>query len=125
MNSIGHVTIEGPIVRLVVRDPEGAEREIEALLDTGFNGSLALPASLVEELTLLPLGREQITLASGETQFTRKYEGTVRFAGTVQSVEVVRAGEPLVGMALLWGYDLHLQCSPGGSVVVEAHSWEA
>lgn len=103
MNSIGHVTTEGPIVRLVVRDSKGTEREIEALLDTGFNGVLALPVSLVDDLTLLPLGREQITLASGETQLTRKYEGTVRFAGTTQPVEIVRAGEPLIGMALLWG----------------------
>lgn len=112
------------MVRLVVRGPVETEREIEALLDTGFNGFLALPASLVAELALLPLGREQVTLASGKTQLTRKYEGIVRFAGTVQSVEIVQAGEPLIGMALLWGHDLHVECEAGGSVVVEAHSQE-
>jgi clan AA aspartic protease len=124
VNSIGHVTTEGPIVRLVVRGPEGTEREIEVLLDTGFNGVLALPVSLVDDLALLPLGRKQITLASGEPQLTRKYEGTVRFVGAVQSVESVHAGTPLVGMGLLWGYDLRIQCIPNGSVAVESPSQE-
>lgn len=122
MSRIGHVTVEGPIVRLNVRGPKDTVREVRALLDTGFNGFLALPASLVDKLALRPLGREQITLASGETQFTRKYEGAVRFAGTVQAVEVVQASESLVGMALLWGRDLYIQCVANGSVVVEAHS---
>lgn len=110
------------MVRLAVREPNETEREIEVLLDTGFNGFLALPTSLIDDLALLPLGREQITLASGETQLTRKYEGTVRFAGTTQPVEIVQAGAPLVGMGLLWEYDLYIQCIPNGSVAVESRS---
>jgi hypothetical protein len=51
----------------MVRGSEDTEREIEALLDTGFNGFLALPAVLIDDLDLRPLGREQITLASGGT----------------------------------------------------------
>lgn len=108
----------------MVRGSEDTEREIEALLDTGFNGFLALPAVLIDDLDLRPLGREQITLASGETQLTRKFEGMVRFAETVQPVEIVQAGEPLVGMSLLWGWDLHVQCVDGGRVTVETHSAE-
>jgi len=124
VSRIGHVTTEGPIVRLVVRGSEGTERETEALLDTGFNGFLALPAFLVEELALFSLGREQITLASGETQLTRKYEAEVHFAGRFSSVEVIQAGDPLVGMGLLWGYDLRVHCVADGSVALKAHTTE-
>ena len=39
-------------VRLTVRSLEGPEREIEALIDTGFNGSLTLPPGVVAALGL-------------------------------------------------------------------------
>jgi hypothetical protein len=48
-----------------------------------------------------------------------KYEATIGFGGAVHSVEVVEAGEPLVGMGLLWGFDLRIQCMYGGQVVLE------
>ena len=125
MSSVGRVVpSRGPIVQLSIQRPGDREREIEALLDTGFNGFLALPSSLIEEFSLPHLGREQVTLANGRVHFTRKYEVAVRFAGTVQSVEVVEAGEPIVGMALLRGYDLHVQCVDGGAVRLERHSEE-
>lgn len=125
MNSVGRVVPNrGPIVQLSIQRPDDREHEIEALLDTGFNGFLALPSSIIEAFSLSHLGREQVTLANGKVHFARKYEVTVRFAGTVQSVEVVEAGEPIVGMALLRGYDLQVQCVDGGAVRLETHSEE-
>jgi clan AA aspartic protease len=125
MTSVGRVVPNrGPIVRLSIQRPDDRDHEIEALLDTGFNGFLALPSSLIEAFSLPHLGREQVTLANGEVHFARKYEVTVRFAGTVQSVEVVEAGEPIVGMALLRGYNLRVQCVDGGAVRLETHSEE-
>jgi predicted aspartyl protease len=38
------------ILRVSVRGPEGKEREVEAVVDTGFDGSLTLPPHLVAEL---------------------------------------------------------------------------
>jgi hypothetical protein len=32
---------------------------------------------------------------------------------------MVQAGEPLVGVALLWDYDLHTQCMGGAQVDLE------
>ncbi len=43
----------------------------------------------------------------------------IGFGGSVHSVEVVEAGEPLVGMGLLWGFDLRIQCIDDGQVVLK------
>lgn len=99
------------VVRLIVQGTGSSNREINATLDTGFNGYLALPARLIEALGLQGLGREQVTLASGEVRLTRKYEASVRLAGMAHPVEVVEAGEALVGMALLWGSNLCIRCA--------------
>jgi clan AA aspartic protease len=125
MGVIGRVTTGGEAkVALVVRSGEGREREIESLVDTGFNGSLALPTHRIDKLGLSLVGRERMLLASGDLHFTRTYRAFVELDGQVYSVRVVEGGEPLIGMTLLWGYDLHVQCKAGGSVVVEAHSRE-
>ena len=68
----------------------------------GFNGYVALPARVIELLGLQRLGREQVTLASGKTPLVGKYEATIGFGGAAHSVEVVEAGEPLIGMSLRW-----------------------
>ena len=52
------------IVRLVIVGPQGREREIEAIVDTGYTGSLTLPSEVVFDLGL-PFRR-----------------GEVRFSGT-------------------------------------------
>jgi predicted aspartyl protease len=39
-------------IRLPVRASDGREREIEVILDTGFNGSLTLPPMMIVSLGL-------------------------------------------------------------------------
>ncbi len=41
------------VIRLTVRGPAGQEHEIEAILDTGFDGWLTLPPSLIVLLGLV------------------------------------------------------------------------
>ena len=41
-----------PIVRLALEGPSGQSREIDAVVDTGFNGFLTLPPLLIAELEL-------------------------------------------------------------------------
>ena len=48
-----------PIVALVVQGPSGHTRETEAVVDTGYNGFLTLPAGLVTELGL-PLAKHRV-----------------------------------------------------------------
>ena len=42
-----------PIIGLTIRGPIGKEMEVEAVIDTGFNGSLSLPSSLIALLGLV------------------------------------------------------------------------
>lgn len=53
------------IIHLVVRGPNGQEREIEAVIDTGFTGFLTLPFSLILSLGLIWRGQAQATLGDG------------------------------------------------------------
>ncbi len=35
------------VIHLTVRDPTGQEQKIDAIIDTGFDGWLSLPSSLI------------------------------------------------------------------------------
>lgn len=123
MGVIGKVTADREArVPLIVRSGNGIEREIEAVVDTGFNGVLALPARHIDDLSLSLVGRERMLLASGDFEVARTYRAFVKLEDRVYSVRVIEGGGSLIGMGLLWGHDLHVQCEAGGSVVVEAHS---
>jgi predicted aspartyl protease len=39
------------VISLTVRGPNGQEQEIEAVIDTGFDGSLTLPLALITALS--------------------------------------------------------------------------
>jgi len=73
---------------------EGQQHDIEALLDTGFDGFLALPPTLIDVLDLEQVSREQYMTASGEMHFTGVYEAVVVFGDRRRVVdEIVEATE--------------------------------
>ena len=53
------------VIHLTVRGPAGQEQEIEAIIDTGFDGSLSLPSSIVVQLGLPWRQRGRALLADG------------------------------------------------------------
>jgi predicted aspartyl protease len=55
-------------VRLLVRGLGGQEQEIDAVIDTGFNGFLTLPPALVRRLNLPHLGQSRALLANGREE---------------------------------------------------------
>lgn len=96
------LTVAGP-------GPEEPRRDIAALLDTGFNGVLALPPALIDELDLEQNSREQYMTASGAMHLTGVYEAVVVFGERRRVVdEIVEAAEPLVGV----GFPLGVQGRP-------------
>lgn len=108
-------------IRLVVRGPAGQDQEVEAIIDTGFNGFLTLPPSVVAALGLPHLGRGRAILANGSDEFFDVHAVTVLWDGEPRAVEVDAADtDALVGMALLYGYELRVPVIDGGTVVIAA-----
>jgi clan AA aspartic protease len=120
---VGTVDSSGEaLVSLTVEglDAEEKQRDVAALLDTGFNGFLALPPSLIDVLALEQTSREQYMTASGAMHFTGVYEAVVVFGERRLVVdEIVEAAEPLVGVGLLWEFEVCLGYRAGGDVTLE------
>ena len=107
-------------IRLRVRGPSGQPQEIDAVIDTGFNGFLRLPPRLLTVLGCPFNSRGYAILADGSVQQVDIYEAGVEWDGQAFSVEVDCADtEALVGMALMDGYKLTVEDTVGGAVTIE------
>ena len=111
------------VIQVTVRGPAGQTQEIEAIIDTGFDGWLSLPPSLVVRLGLVWRRRGRALLADGSESVFDIYEATVDWDGKIQRIPVDEAETaPLIGMSLLEGYELNIQVQPGGNVMVKTLS---
>ena len=109
------------IVRLTLLDSSGQTREIDAVIDTGYNGFLTLPPALVAELQLRRLGQKSLVLANGSRDVFDTFGVTALWDGQSRFVDVDEAdATPLVGMAMLDNHDLSIQIRDGGRVVIQA-----
>jgi clan AA aspartic protease len=109
------------IIRLFVQGPVGPAHEVDAIIDTGFNGFLTLPPALVTALGLMRRSRGRALLANGSEELFDIYGVTVLWDGQQRYVEADAVETtPLVGMSLLDGYDLYIQVADGGQVVIQA-----
>lgn len=118
----GSVTPEREaVIRLQIRDTTGTLADIEAVVDTGFNGFLTLPIAHVKSL-LLPLqGTRDALLADGSTVRLDIYRATVLWDSQPRAVQILAAeGGPLVGMSLLYGYAVLIKVVDGGDVEITA-----
>ena len=117
---VGSVTSDREaIIRLRVRGPSGVEEEIEAVIDTGFDGCLSVSPALIASLGLAWRRRGRALLAGGTEAVFDIHEGLVIWDGqprriAIDSAEMV----PLVGMTLLDGYELNIQVRPTGRVEI-------
>ena len=111
------------LVRLSVLDAQGEEHEIEAVIDIGYNGFLTLPPATIAVLKLTHFGREPVRLADGRREIFDLYLTSIIWDGQPKSIVVDAAEtEPLMGTALLAGYDLHVRFALNGPVVIESFS---
>jgi clan AA aspartic protease len=109
------------LVRLPVRNATGVEQEVEAILDTGFNGALSLPPVLIVSLGLTWIMRGKAIVANGKQEEFDIYAATVIWDGVARFVLVLEIDSaPLLGMDLLIGYDLRVRVSVGGLAQIEA-----
>ncbi len=109
------------VVTIPLLGPTGRTREVDAVVDTGFNGYLILPPVLVAELGLPVVGYGEAVLADGSEAAFEVYGVTMLWDGNSRYVETGAVGvDPLIGMATLDNHDLSIQVREGGRVVIEA-----
>ena len=109
------------VVTLPIPGPTGQTREVDAVVDTGFNGYLVLPPTLVADLGLPVVGDGEAVLADGSEAAFDVYGVTTLWDGQERYVETGAVGvDPLVGMAMLDNHDLSIQVRNGGRVVIQA-----
>jgi clan AA aspartic protease len=107
-------------IRLKVRGPRGRQQETEAVIDTGYTASLTLPPTLIATLGLRWQSLDRGTLADGSECLFDVYEATVVWDRRTMRILVDEADtDPLLGMALLSGYELNMQVRPSGKVTLK------
>jgi clan AA aspartic protease len=108
---------------VVTLEWSGGQEEIEAVVDTGFNGSLTLPLDVVDRLSLPIQAETKVTLAEGTETSLKVVETTLLWEGAPRIVAALEAqGSPLIRMSLLYGYRLTMEVVDGGSVRIEMMS---
>lgn len=108
------------VVAFPLRGAAGQSREIEAVIDTGFNRLLTLPPGLVAELDLPFMTSGRVTLADGSQASFEVYGVTVLWDGQPRDIYAYAADStPLVGMLLLEDHDLSIQVRNGGRVLIQ------
>ena len=109
-----------PRVRLRVRGPDGYERGVTAVVDTGYTAFLALPDEVVADLGLVYAMTSEAVLADGRIREVHLYDAEVEWGDVWLAVRVTAAGgsEALLGVGLLFRHGLRIDFVPGGPVEV-------
>ncbi len=109
-----------PLLLVAVHDASGNKHAIETTVDTGFNGFMTLPNSVIQRLGLRKTGEVQIILGDGRAQSCAVYRVVVDWDGIPVDIEVEAADfKPLVGTALLRGFRLNVEVEKESQVVIE------
>ena len=117
----GPIILWEPRIELAVAGISLDFRTIEAVVDTGFTGSLALSSELAHELGLSFAGRREVYLAHGH-QILNVYGAVVSWCGENRAVPVYQVdGVTLVGTALLTNCLLGIDFREGGEVSIRPH----
>lgn len=109
------------IIPIDIFDQRGRLRRIEAVVDTGFDYFVGLPAHIIRSLGLDWTGRVRMRVATDQTVRLESFVADVLWLGTRRPVYVVQTqSEILVGTHLLWESQLTAQFWEGGVVSVQS-----
>jgi clan AA aspartic protease len=108
------------IIKVAVGRIGSPKIAVDAVIDTGFTSFLSLPLSIITNLDLPWHYRDFGTLGDGSEVVFELYKASVIWDGQNQMIDVVASdAEPLVGMSLLYGYDLCIRAVEGGNVTIK------
>ncbi len=107
-------------ISLVIVNETRQTKLITAVIDTGYTGFLSLPSEIITELNLSWTGIDRGTLGDGSEVTFEVYAAKVIWDGEYRDSPINEAEtDPLIGMSLLYSYDLHIQAVEGGSVTIK------
>ena len=93
---------------------------VEFIVDTGFNGDIALPESMLAEMGLFPSSTHYVELAGGFRQRCFAYQMMLEWDDEERLAEVLTLdGNPLVGNGLWQGFVLQAENLSPGEVLFE------
>jgi clan AA aspartic protease len=105
---------------LVVGNARKQQQVVDAVIDTGFNGFLCLPAKTIAALDLPWSAADIVTLGDGSQTLFDIYTAMVIWDGQYREIDIAESETyPLLGMALLYGYRLQVDTVEGGIVKIE------
>jgi len=120
MHGVVNLSCEATI-SLVVSNADRQTRLIDAVIDTGYTGYLSLPREIIVALNFPWTGIDRGTLGDGSEVTFEVYAATVIWDGQYRNIPVNDAEiDPLIGMSLLYGYDLQIRAVEGGNVTIKA-----
>ena len=106
-------------IEIAIRDGDGVWNVLEAVIDTGFNGQLALPDETVQSLGLILHRSRRVTPAIGGTRVVASGNVDVRWNNIPRRARVIQAGtEPLIGMEFLWNHRIVIDAIANGAVSI-------
>ena len=116
----GNVIDLHALIKITFRLTDGSYREIEFVVDTGFTGFLTLPPQEIAALGLSFAYRTRAYLADHSEVRLPVHIGAIIWDGKELDVRVLATGQrPLLGTALLKGYELRAQFADMGLVSAE------
>lgn len=108
------------IVPISVKNNRGSYHAFDCVLDTGFDGFVALPEGTIQELGLVSRGSRRTGLLNDSEAMIPVYLAAVDWRGELSEVSVLQSEQDfLVGMALLENSTLTIQAWDGGEVFIE------
>jgi clan AA aspartic protease len=117
---VGIVQGREPLIWLTTRGLRGRQQEIEAVVDSGYTGWLTLPPTAIAALSLRWQTVGRGILADGSVSAFDVYQAKVLWDGRIRRVFVDEFdATPLVGMALLRGYEYKMQVRARGKVTIK------
>lgn len=115
----GQVRGQEAVIPLSVRRAGGQWTPITAVIDTGFTEHLTLPPSQIASLALPYRTDMPMILGDGGVVSMRVFTVVVSWLGSELTIPVQESnGDPLVGMSLLHGCDVHPRVLDGGAVSI-------
>jgi clan AA aspartic protease len=107
-------------IQIAIRDANGREHSVHAIVDTGFSGSLTLPFETIAQLGLPWRSRGSAMLADGSFDQFDNFTAVVIWDGRPREILVEGvAVDPLIGVGLLAGFEFRMQTVSGGAVTIE------